>query len=66
MSALAFNQYLRFAGEGLAQLSGVAQLRAEMLTVVTLFITNLAAGVGLMSLLAGILVALQVTAMRAG
>lgn len=60
VSAIAFNEDFSFAGEGFAELAGVAKLWTEMMAILPLLVAHLAAGARLMSDLTRVLVALQI------
>lgn len=65
VSAIAFYEDFSFAGEGFAELAGMAKLWAEMMAIFSLLVAHLAAGARLMSDLTGVLVALQIALVSA-
>lgn len=60
VSAIALYEDFCFAGEGFAELAGMAKLRAEMMAILPLLVAHLTAGARFMSHLTCILVALQI------
>lgn len=60
VSAIALYEDFCFAGEGFAELAGMAKLWAEMMAIFPLLVAHLTAGTRLMSHLTCIFVALQI------